>query len=293
MGMIKSMTGYGNSRVAIDNITISVELKTLNSKFLDLSIKSPKELSSKEIDIRTILTKSLERGKANLIIEVNDQSADSIGLNINKEYFKNSYQKLLGLSKELGSDSADIFRLVFGLPESTSKNDDDIYEKLWPSVKTCIEEAVKKCDDFRINEGEVLFKSFQEYITNIGTSLKQVIALDPTRIETIRARIKKNISEFIEEEKIDKNRFEQEIIYYTEKLDITEEKVRLKKHIDHFSKVLNEAPPQGKKLGFIVQEIGREINTIGSKANHAEIQICVIKMKEELEKIKEQVLNIL
>ena len=290
--MIKSMTGYGSSKDNFGNKTISVEVKTLNSKYLDLSLKNPKEFSHLELSIRTIVTNSLERGKVNLTLDITDQENDLGSVKINESSFRNIYQQLEKLADELKADKKDLFRIVFNIPD-VSGQEHDKSELLGNQILESIKKALEQCDQFRQKEGETLKNKFGSYIKAIALKLDRVIELDPLRIENIRSRISKNITNFVEEEKIDKNRLEQEIIYYTERLDITEEKVRLKKHLDHFEQVLENSRSQGKKLGFIAQEIGREINTIGSKANDVGIQECVIGMKEELEKIKEQVLNIL
>lgn len=293
--MVKSMTGYGLASVENEVFIISVEVKTLNSKFLDLSIRSPKQFSDKEHEIRNIVSKILDRGKVNLTIEFTNKAGAEIPIVINEELFQSYFTKYRQLAQHVGSEeSEDLFKLVLQSPgvisnqvEKTSDSEE------WEAVKPVIQEALLKCDQFRIDEGNVLESKFLENIAVIREGLSQIKISDPIRKERIRLRIRSNFKDWLEENDFDKNRFEQELIYYFEKIDITEEIVRLETHLNYFEKNLKEDNNQGKKLGFISQEIGREINTIGSKANDAEIQQFVVVMKDELEKIKEQTLNIL
>jgi uncharacterized protein (TIGR00255 family) len=293
--MVKSMTGYGLASVENEVFIISVEVKTLNSKFLDLSIRSPKQFSDKEHEIRNIVSKILDRGKVNLSIEFTNKAGTDIPIAINEELFQSYFTKYRQLAQNVGSvESEDLFKLALQSPgvisnqvEKTSDSEE------WEAVKPVIQEALLKCDQFRIDEGNVLESKFLENISVIREGLSQIKMSDPTRKERIRLRIRSNFKDWLEENDFDKNRFEQELIYYFEKIDITEEIVRLETHLNYFEKNLKEDNNQGKKLGFISQEIGREINTIGSKANDAEIQKFVVVMKDELEKIKEQTLNIL
>jgi uncharacterized protein (TIGR00255 family) len=292
--MVKSMTGYGLAGVENDTFIISVEVKTLNSKFLDLSIRSPKQFSDKEHEIRNIVSKVLDRGKVNLTIDFTNKADTDIPIAINEDLFQSYYKKYRKLANDAGAESEDFFKLALQSPgvisnlvEKTSESEE------WEAVKTVIEEALIKCDQFRIDEGNVLASKFLENLAVIREGLSQIRISDPIRKERIRLRIRSNFKDWLEENDFDKNRFEQELIYYFEKIDITEEIVRLETHLNYFEKNLVEDNNQGKKLGFISQEIGREINTIGSKANDAEIQKFVVVMKDELEKIKEQTLNIL
>jgi len=292
--MVKSMTGYGLAGVENDTFIISVEVKTLNSKFLDLSIRSPKQFSDKEHEIRNIVSKVLDRGKVNLTIDFTNKAGTDIPIAINEDLFQSYYKKYRKLANDAGAESEDFFKLALQSPgvisnlvEKTSESEE------WEAVKTVIEEALVKCDQFRIDEGNVLASKFLENLAVIREGLSQIRISDPIRKERIRLRIRSNFKDWLEENDFDKNRFEQELIYYFEKIDITEEIVRLETHLNYFEKNLVEDNNQGKKLGFISQEIGREINTIGSKANDAEIQKFVVVMKDELEKIKEQTLNIL
>ncbi|MFD2202769.1 YicC/YloC family endoribonuclease [Shivajiella indica] len=292
--MVKSMTGYGLAGIENDAFIISVEVKTLNSKFLDLSIRSPKQFSDKEHEIRNLVSKILDRGKVNLTIEFSNKAGTEIPIGINDELFQSYFRKYRELAQFVGSQSEDIFKLALQSPGVIS----NLVEKAsdseeWEVLKPVIEEALLKCDQFRIDEGNVLQSKFLENLSVIKEGLSQIKISDPIRKERIRLRIRSNFKDWLEENDFDKNRFEQELIYYFEKIDITEEIVRLETHLNYFEKNLIEENNQGKKLGFISQEIGREINTIGSKANDAEIQKFVVIMKDELEKIKEQTLNIL
>ncbi len=288
------MTGYGLAGLEDNNFNISVEVKTLNSKFLDLSIRSPKQFSDKELEIRNMVSGVLERGKVNLNIEFANKTSDDLPVGINEELFLNYYNKFQALLQKAGSQSEDIFKLALQSPNVITnvaeKNSDN---QEWENVKTAIAKALNECDVFRSDEGKVLEGKFLENLSVIRKGLAEVKVADPVRKERIRERIRNNFKDWLEENSFDKNRFEQELIYYFEKIDITEELVRLETHLDYFEKNLKEDNNQGKKLGFISQEIGREINTIGSKANDAQIQKHVVIMKDELEKIKEQSLNIL
>lgn len=288
------MTGYGLAGFEDDTFVISVEVKTLNSKFLDLSIRSPRQFSDKEFEIRNLVSSKLERGKVNLSIEFSRKSGEDLPVGFNEQLFASYYQKYLGLADLVGAEKDDIFKLAVQSPnvmiqnvEKTSISED------WDVVKKVIEEALDNCNVFRKDEGEVLAQKFKENLSIVRSGLENIKEEDPIRKDRIRKRIKNNFKDWLEENSFDENRFEQELIYYFEKIDITEEIVRLATHLDYFEKNLKEQQSQGKKLGFISQEIGREINTIGSKANDASIQKHVIIMKDELEKIKEQSLNIL
>jgi uncharacterized protein (TIGR00255 family) len=292
--MIKSMTGYGFAGLEDNNFVISVEVKTLNSKFLDLSIRSPKQFSDKELEIRNMVSGVLERGKVNLNIEFANKTAEDLPVGINEELFLNYYNKYKALMQKAGGQSDDIFKLALQSPNViTNIVEKDSEGQEWEKVKSTISKALKECDAFRSDEGKVLEGKFMENLSVIRKGFAEVKKADPVRKERIRERIRNNFKDWLEENSFDKNRFEQELIYYFEKIDITEELVRLETHLDYFVKNLKEDNNQGKKLGFISQEIGREINTIGSKANDAQIQKHVVIMKDELEKIKEQSLNIL
>jgi uncharacterized protein (TIGR00255 family) len=292
--MIKSMTGFGQVSKEDGQVQITTELRTLNSKFLDLNLRLPKVFSDREIEIRNLITEKLERGKVSLSVEYQPYAVKDIKQSYNESLFAAYYNELKKLADNVGASSDKLFELALNSPDVIqNKLSEDINEEEWLKVRNCILETIGKCEDFRRMEGKVLEKMLAECIGVIATALKNIEVLDPRRVEKIRERLKGNIVNFLGEEGYDTNRLEQEIIFYIEKLDINEEKVRLKSHLDYFLVVLRDAQSSGKKLGFISQEIGREINTIGSKANDAEIQKHVVVMKEELEKIKEQLNNVL
>ena len=288
------MTGYGASSYADEGLAINVEVRTLNSKFLDLSLKMPKGFTEKELWVRNVVGEKLQRGKVSLVIEYNNQQETSLKQEYNEELFVKYYEQLKRLSDRVIAPQDELFKIALSSPDVIiNSQNDGVDEADWNKVLPLIHDALDKCDSFRTKEGGELNEKFESYVNGISDNLSKIEELDPLRVERIKSRIKGNLAEVVEEEELDKNRLEQELIYFIEKLDITEEKVRLKSHLDHFAEVLNEDKSNGKKLGFISQEIGREINTIGSKANDANIQKHVVRMKEELEKIKEQLLNVL
>ncbi len=287
------MTGFGLAKQEDNQRRISVEIKTLNSKFLDTGIRLPKFFASKELEVKNLVTESLERGKISLVIEYASVSEENAPIEFNKSLFKAYYQQLTDLAKEVNSSSNDLFKIALTYPDVQIQNyDEEILEEEWEVLKKVLANALKKCDEFRISEGKELEKRFIDYINNIESYLEETEKHDPKRLGELKDRLKKSLEDLSLNGEIDKNRFEQELIYYIEKLDISEEKVRLKNHLDYFREVMNAKNSQGKKLNFISQEIGREINTLGSKANYAPIQKLVVNMKDELEKIKEQIQNI-
>ena len=290
--MIKSMTGYGFSRHEESGVTITAEVKSLNSKFLDVLIKLPKEFSDKELNVKSLLSDKVVRGKITLTVDYIDTSAES-GAQINQQALLNYFNQLKGTAEISEEELKGIIPALLQLPDVVGMQETELTEEEWLKVEGVILDAVKQCDDHRSDEGATLLPALTSNIQVIGERLELVGQEDPKRIESIKQRIGSNLRDHLADEKVDNNRFEQEVIYFLEKLDITEEKVRLKSHLDYFMEVLRADTSQGKKLGFIAQEIGREINTIGSKANHAPIQHLVVEMKEELEKIREQLLNIL
>jgi uncharacterized protein (TIGR00255 family) len=292
--MIKSMTGFGVAGFENGQMMIQVEVRSLNSKFLDLSIRSPRQFSDKENEIRTLVQSILDRGKVNVSIEFVPKGSQNLPVTINQPLFKAYFDEYKNLAELVGEKSGDLFKLalqspnvITSIPMEREETED------WDQTKLVLEDALKKCDGFRKDEGASLFAKLEENIVVIRSALDRVKQEDPIRKERIKERIRNHFSQWMDENSFDSNRFEQELIYYFEKLDVTEELVRLETHLDYFIKSLREEISQGKKLGFISQEIGREINTIGSKANDAEIQKHVILMKDELEKIKEQSLNVL
>lgn len=292
--MIKSMTGFGQSTHDDGQVQISTEIKTLNSKFLDLNLRLPKIFADREIEVRNMISEKLERGKVSIVIEYQPYGEKEIKQSYNQTLFAAYYDELQKLATSVGANHDKIFEIALNSPDVIqSKFTEDVSTSQWGAVKTLIQDALKKCDSFRVAEGNVLDKMLRECIDVIRKQLDKLSELDPRRVQKIRDRLKGNVVSFFGEEGFDTNRLEQEIIFYIEKLDINEEKVRLKSHLDYFLEMLNESQNNGKKLAFISQEIGREINTIGSKANDADIQKHVVVMKEELEKIKEQLNNVL
>lgn len=292
--MIKSMTGFGVAGFENEQMIIQVEVRSLNSKFLDLSIRSPRQFSDKEPEVRALVLSILDRGKVSLSVDFIPRGIQNLPVTINQELFKTYYQEFKSLAEVVGEKPVDLFKLALQAPNviNTVPMDREETED-WEQVKLVLEEALKKCDGFRKDEGASLYSKLEENIQVIRGAFLRVKQEDPLRKEKIQQRIRNHFSQWMDENSFDSNRFEQELIYYFEKIDITEELVRLETHLDYFLKSMKEENAQGKKLGFISQEIGREINTIGSKANDAEIQKHVILMKDELEKIKEQTLNVL
>lgn len=293
--MIKSMTGFGNAGFEDERMMIHVEVKSLNSKFLDLSIRSPRQFSDKEHEIRNLVLSVLDRGKVNVMIDFFPKSATELPVNINEDLFKAVYQKFKTLADAVDDKSQDLFKLALQAPNVMSAIGAEVKdeEEEWAQVKRILEEALQKCAGFRQDEGDSLELKLQENIANIEGDLAKIKEEEGGRKDRIKQKIKNHFSEWLDENSFDANRFEQELIFYFEKLDINEELVRLDTHLKYFRKSMREEHSQGKKLGFISQEIGREINTIGSKANDAGIQKYVIQMKDELEKIKEQSMNVL
>lgn len=292
--MIKSMTGFGVAGFENEQMTIQIEVRALNSKILDLSVRCPRQFSDKESEIRGLAQSILDRGKVSVSIEFVPIGSQNLPITINQGLFKAYFEEYKSLADLVEAPSDDLFKLALQSPnvitsiQMEREEGDD-----WEQTKLVLEEALKKCDGFRIDEGATLYPILEENITVIRDAFKRVKQEEPLRKERIRQRIRNHFTQWMEENSFDANRFEQELIYYFEKLDITEELVRLETHLDYFLKSMREENGQGKKLGFISQEIGREINTIGSKANDAEIQKHVILMKDELEKVKEQLLNVL
>lgn len=291
--MQHSMTGYGRSERTSQNFLIKAEVKTLNSKFLDISPRYPKELAAKEAEMRNMITDTLKRGKVMLTVELEAADEALESAEVNENLFKAYYEKFQTLAESVNGSKEELTKLAIQAPEVVKPQELSVDELPWNEIKKTINEALTECMAFRSNEGEVLEKKLLEYIASIRNQLKAVENADESRSENIRSKLQKSLDDIREKVKVDENRFEQELIFYLERLDISEEKVRLKQHLDYFNQVITEEEGAGKKLGFISQEIGREINTIGSKANHADIQRYVVVMKDELEKIKEQVLNLL
>ena len=290
---MKSMTGFGKATTEIPGKKVTVEVRSLNSKQLDLNLRLPYLYKEKELELRAEISKQIERGKVDVSV-FTESTLDILPVSINKKLAKTYYNELKSLSEELAEVNPNLLALVVKMPDVMKAEREivELDEVEWKQVKTTVDKAIDAFQKFRSDEGTTLSNEFSNRIRLIDKLLSEVIIMDAPRVENIRTRIKNSIAEAIEKEKIDQNRFEQELIYYIEKLDITEEKLRLKTHIDYFLNTMNE-PASGRKLGFISQEIGREINTIGSKANDASVQKLVVQMKDELEKIKEQLLNVL
>ncbi len=285
--MIQSMTGFGKSITQIPNKKITVELKSLNSKNFDLNARIPSQYREKELDLRTIISNSLGRGKVDLSIYV-EYTGEQTSTNVNTEVVKAYMDQLRDI---VNASEIELLKMAVKMPDSLKTERDEIDEEEFNAIEEAVQEALKEINNFRDDEGEALEKDLKLRIHNIQDLLKQVIEMDPERVESVRERLRKGIDEI--KEQVDENRFEQELVYYIEKFDITEEKVRLDNHLDYFLKTINSSESNGRKLAFISQEIGREINTIGSKSNFAPMQQLVVQMKDELEKIKEQILNVL
>ncbi|MBN2215258.1 MAG: YicC family protein [Bacteroidales bacterium] len=291
--MIKSMTGYGKAVCELSDKTITVELKSLNGKQTDVYLRLPNIYREKESEIRNMIINSLKRGKIECVITIEGLDGEQMAV-LNKEAIKRYYKQLLEIRDELGIENNEpLVQAILRLPESLKTEKEEPDEEEWEQLRSALHDSIKRLEDFRQQEGIILEKDVIERIGNIENLLAQADRFENMRIERIRERLKNNLYEFFDKNAVDKNRFEQELIYYIEKLDITEEKVRLKNHCSYFMQVTKENNIVGKKLGFICQEIGREINTIGSKANDFEIQKIVVLMKDELEKIKEQLMNII
>ncbi len=289
--MLQSMTGYGRSAADFTDKTITVEIRSLNSKGLDASLRMPSVYREKEIEIRNELAKLFERGKIDVSVQVeyrSEQPSVQINSTLAEAYFK----QLSELAKKTGQSEAGLLEIVMRMPDVTKSTGSTLDDNEYQNFMQVFRLAAEQMSTFRKTEGKALEAEFVKRTNLLLKYLDQVEESDPKRAEHIKSRISKNLEEFIGAEKIDKNRFEQEIIYYLEKLDITEEKTRLRTHIKHYTDTMKE-PGAGRKLNFIAQEMGREVNTIGSKANDATIQQIVVLMKDEVEKIKEQTLNVL
>ncbi len=294
--MLLSMTGFGSAQLETDAYTLSIELKSLNSKSIDLSLRIPRSLSDKELEIRNLISRSLVRGKINLTIEVSRNKAGGSRNRINMDLLKSYFMELEQAAQHIGAQSPDLFRLALQMPEvlqAESAEEGKSEEIAWEQVAPLLQEALGDLNKFRADEGKALTSEIAAYVDRLRILLAEVEKYDPSRMEQIKNRIQGHLQEISSSEAFNQNRFEQEMIYYIEKLDIAEEKVRLVNHLHYFTETMYLPEPTGKKLGFISQEIGREINTIGSKANDSTVQHLVVEMKEELEKIKEQLNNIL
>ncbi|MFG6685125.1 YicC/YloC family endoribonuclease [Mariniflexile sp. HNIBRBA6329] len=285
--MIYSMTGYGKSVLQLPTKKVTIELKSLNSKSLDLNARMPSIYREKELAIRKLLADALERGKIDFSIYV-EATAEDTSTQINTPVVKQYIEQLRGV---VDGDEIELLKMAVRFPDALNTVREEIDENEWELIAVEINNAIEDLNNHRLNEGKVLEQDFNKRVAIIDDLLEQVVAMDPDRIVGVRERLLKGVEEL--KDKYDENRFEQELVYYIEKFDITEEKVRLKNHLNYFIESINSKDSNGKKLGFISQEMGREINTIGSKSNYAPMQQLVVQMKDELEKIKEQLLNVL
>ncbi len=286
--MIQSMTGFGKATLQLPTKKITVEVKSLNSKGLDLSVRMPSLYREMELGLRNQIALKLERGKVDFSVFIEstaEQTSTKVNVPIVKAYI-NQLREVYG-----DADETELMKMAVRMPDTMKIEREEIDENDWIQIQTVIEEALQNILTFRRDEGASLEKEFQLRIGNIRQYMNDALALDPERVQAIKDRLQTAISEL--KVNVDENRFEQELIYYLEKLDITEEKVRLTNHLDYFLETIKGTEANGRKLGFITQEMGREINTMGSKANHSQMQKLVVMMKDELEKIKEQVLNVL
>lgn len=284
------MTGFGKAVSTGQEKKIIVEARSLNSKQLDLNIRMPSVYREKELELRGEAAKIIERGKADLSVFI-EFVGETNTVSLNKPLAMNYYNVFKSFSEEI-SEKNNLLPIILKMPEVMKNERQELNEEEWIQVRATALTALENLNKFREDEGKVLQHELQSRINIISHRLNEIVVLDNERMPALREKINKNIAEFISEEKIDRNRFEQEMIYYMEKLDISEEKLRLKTHCEYFLATMDENS-SGRKLGFISQEIGREINTIGSKCNDAKMQKCVVEMKDELEKIKEQLLNVL
>jgi len=288
--MIQSMTGYGKSVLQLPTKKVTIEVKSLNSKNLDLNVRIPSYYKEKELSVRKKLAKNLVRGKIDFSIYV-EMTADETTTVINRGVVNQYIQQLKNVSFSGATDELEFLKMAVRMPDALKTEREELDDVEWKLIESSVDIAIKEIVQYRLDEAASLEDDFKLRIANIKKYLEEVNALDNDRIENVKTRLQKALTDLKVE--VDENRFEQELIYYLEKLDINEEKVRLANHLDYFLQELNSNDSNGKKLGFIVQEIGREVNTTGSKANYAPMQKAVIQMKNELEKIKEQILNVL
>lgn len=286
--MIQSMTGFGKATLQLPTKKVTVEVKSLNSKGLDLNTRMPSLYREMELGLRTQLATKLERGKVDFSIFI-ESTAEQTSTKVNVPIVKAYISQLREVYP--AADETELMKMAVRMPDTMKTEREEIDPTEWSKIQVVIEEAVQNILNFRQDEGQSLEREFQLRIGNIRQYMEDALALEPERVQAIKDRLQTAIAEL--KVNVDENRFEQELIYYLEKLDITEEKVRLTNHLDYFLETINGTEANGRKLGFITQEMGREINTMGSKSNHAQMQKLVVQMKDELEKIKEQVLNVL
>lgn len=292
--MIKSMTGFGKATVDCGAKKVIVEVKSLNSKQLDINLRTPSLYKEKDIEIRNMIKNVLDRGKVDMFIYF-DNSEDEKDVAVNKSVVMQYYNQMLSVASSLGveMDKGDLLQTIMRFPDTMQVKMDELDEAGWIGLKSAIGKALEDVDRFRIQEGQVLITDILKRVELIKTLSGEVPQFEKQRVVAIKQRLQDKLKEWGEVKNVDENRLEQEIIYYLEKLDITEEKVRLANHCEYFIETVEKEDTPGRKIGFIAQEIGREINTMGSKANDHDIQKLVVRMKDELEKIKEQSLNVL
>jgi len=291
--MVQSMTGFGNETVITENGKIIIEIRSLNSKFADLQLRLPKSLFERESEIRNTLTKELIRGKISVSIELLRDKVENPRQSYNKDLFQYYYNELKSLNESVTGNSNDLFKLALQSPDVLiSEPETYVSDDEWMVINKALQVCIDKCKNFRKQEGKATEEKLATCNISIRESLESIIEIEPIRTQLIKERLSKGIGALKEDENLDKNRLEQEIIFYIERLDINEEIMRLSNHIEYFNDILMNTDANGKKLGFISQEMGREINTIGSKANNVDIQKHVVEMKDNLEQIKEQILNI-
>jgi len=281
------MTGFGKSVLQLPSKKITIEIKSLNSKSLDLNARIPGQYREKELMLRNLIAKSLVRGKVDFSLYV-EVTGEETTASVNPAVVKNYMEQLRQISNV---DDAELLKMAIRMPDTMKTEREEIDESEFIEIEKTLIIALTEINSFRSDEGNALEKDLLFRVSNIAQLLQDIIAMDPDRIEGVRERLRKGVADL--QEKVDENRFEQELVYYIEKFDITEEKVRLENHLSYFLETINSSDSNGRKLGFISQEMGREINTIGSKSNYAPMQQLVVQMKDELEKIKEQLLNVL
>lgn len=292
--MVKSMTGFGKTAVESGNKKIIVEVKSLNSKQLDLNLRLPNLYKEKEMEIRNMVKEQLDRGKIDMFIYFDNSEADK-DVAINRSVVTQYFNQMMEISTQLGieTDKNELLQTIMRFPDTLQVKSEELDEEEWNGLKAGIVKALNEINNFRIQEGKALIKDITHRIELIQQLSSEVPQFEKKRVDVIRQKLQEKMNEWTDVKNIDQNRMEQEIIYYLEKLDITEEKVRLANHCKYFMETIEKEDAPGRKIGFIAQEIGREINTMGSKANDHDIQKLVVKMKDELEKIKEQSLNVL
>jgi uncharacterized protein (TIGR00255 family) len=281
------MTGFGKSITQLPSKKITVEIKSLNSKNLDVNARIPSQYREKELQLRNTISKALTRGKVDFSVFVEitgEETTAAVNAGVVKKY-------MAQLKEIVEGDDTELLKMAVRMPDALNTAREEIDESEFLAIEAAVKEALEEINNFRSDEGRALEKDLKLRVENIENLLEQIIEMDPERVESVRERLRRGIAEI--KENVDENRFEQELVYYIEKFDITEEKVRLENHLKYFQESLNSEDSNGRKLGFISQEMGREINTIGSKSNFAPMQQLVVQMKDELEKIKEQLLNVL